>query len=56
MPYNFGFVDQGVNKMTKVKEYINAGMDTIIQVTQDMLDYDAGISHLRFVNQLGMLT
>merc|ERR1711868_194840 len=43
MPYSFGFVDQGVANLSKVKDYSNAGMDTVLSVANDMLEFEQAL-------------
>ena len=42
---SFAVVDQAINTLKKVNEYINAGMDTTIDVAQDLVENDKGQSH-----------
>jgi len=39
---SFPVVDQAINTLKKVNEYINAGMDTTIDVAQDLVENDKG--------------
>ncbi|XP_074656090.1 E3 SUMO-protein ligase NSE2-like [Tubulanus polymorphus] len=37
---NFNLVDQALNTLDKVKEYISAGMETTVDIATDMLEYE----------------
>ena len=39
---NFGMVDQAMNTMDKMKQYVTAGMDTALDVVTDFENYPQG--------------
>ena len=41
---SFAVVDQAIHTLNKVNEYIHAGMDTTIDVAQDLVENDKGWS------------